>query len=329
MTFTRRQYLALLGAGLAHASGKPLLEQWREIASASDGTVGAAALHLPSGQHVSLNGQRAFPLASVCKLPIAMRILQMVDEGKLRLNQEIEVLPQEVWPSWDGDLAARWPQQHRWTLDELIRLMVAESDNTAVHTLFRIGGAQAGMAASFKRWRAESVRVDRYEGECYLASHGVFDPPPFTEWRPGLFEELVGKAPVAQQEAGMQKFLADARDTGTPDGTVELLARLFRGQLLSPHSTQRLKEVLESTSTGKGRLKGMLPPNTVVAHKTGTTSTVKKLNGATNDVGVILLPGNFGQLAVAVYITASRQDQAAREQIIAHLARVAYDRWSV
>ncbi len=305
------------------------MAEWREIASASDGTVGAAALHLESGQRVELNGQRAYPLASVCKLPIAMHMLRMVDDGKLSLDQGIEVLRQDVWPSWEGDLAEHWPQQHHWKLDDLIQLAVAHSDNTAVHTLFRIGGAAGGMAARLKRWNVTGIRVDRYEGECYLASHGMDDPPPVEQWRPGLLEELVHRVPLAQQEAGMQKFLADPRDTGTPMATVELLARAFRGELLSPSSTQRLKQVLEATSTGKERLKGLLPSHTVVAHKTGTTSTVDGLNGATNDVGVILLPGNAGQLAVAVYISASRQDQGTREHVIARMARAAYDHWSI
>ena len=328
MTFTRRHCLAVLGAGLAKAANKPLMDEWRKIAAGTDGTVGAAALHLPSGQHVALNGQVAYPLASVCKLPIAMHILQMVDDGKLRLDQEIEIVPQDVWHSWEGDIGERWVRQHRWKLDDLIRLMVAESDNTAVHTLFRIGGTAGGMANSFGRWKVKGVRVDRYEGECYLASHGVANPPPFDQWRPGLLEELVRKTPLHQQAAGMRKLLADPRDTGTPEATVELLARAFRGELLSPGGTQRLKQVLEATSTGKARLKGLLPPDTAVAHKTGSTSTVNGLNGATNDVGVMLLPVKAGQLAIAVYVKGSTRSETIREQVIARIARVAYDRWT-
>ena len=66
----------------------------------------------------------------------------------------------------------------------------------------------------------------------------------------------------------------------------------------------------------------------MVAHKTGTASTIKGLNGATNDVGVITLPGSGGQFAMAVYIKASTRDEAARDRVIARLARAAYDYWA-
>lgn len=41
----------------------------------------------------------------------------------------------------------------------------------------------------------------------------------------------------------------DPRDTGTPNGTVQLLARLFREELLSRPSTGRLIENLKATTT--------------------------------------------------------------------------------
>src|ERR1017187_2261595 len=56
MGFTRRQYLYLFGAGLSAAPANTLSERWRQIAAETDGTVGAAALHLGSGQHVSMHG---------------------------------------------------------------------------------------------------------------------------------------------------------------------------------------------------------------------------------------------------------------------------------
>ncbi len=107
------------------------------------GTVLSAAapanLRLGSGRLFSLNGTLRFPLASLCKLPIAMNLLTLVDEGRFALNQEIEVLPRDI-VSAVSSLASRWPVQRRFPLNEMIELMVARSDNTTVETLFRIGG---------------------------------------------------------------------------------------------------------------------------------------------------------------------------------------------
>jgi beta-lactamase class A len=141
MELTRRQYLCLFGAGLSATPVNTLSERWRQIAAETDGTVGAAALHLGSGQHVSLHGDESFPLASVCKLPIAMHILAMVDEGKLARDRAIEVVRQDVVKNV-SEVAERWPKQRRFPLDELLLLMVAKSDNTAVETLYRMAAAR-------------------------------------------------------------------------------------------------------------------------------------------------------------------------------------------
>jgi beta-lactamase class A len=138
MEFTRRQYLGLLSAGLGSATEDTLIESWRRIAMDTDGVVGAAALHPGTGRNISLHGSDRFPLASVCKLPIAINILAMVDEGRLSLNDDIAVPLQDVVPSV-SNVAERWPKQERFPLNELLELMVAKSDNTAVETCYESG----------------------------------------------------------------------------------------------------------------------------------------------------------------------------------------------
>jgi beta-lactamase class A len=100
MKISRRECLTLFVGGFSIPVIPPqsLQQQWRQISAQTDGTVGAAALHLTTGMLVSLNGGDRFPLASVCKLPIAMNILAMVDEGRLRLSDVIEIPRQDVWP---------------------------------------------------------------------------------------------------------------------------------------------------------------------------------------------------------------------------------------
>ena len=95
--------------------------------------------------------------------------------------------------------------------------------------------------------------------------------------------------------------------------------------MLSASSTARIVEILEATTTGAGRIKGLLPAGVVVAHKTGTTGTANGLNGSTNDVGAITLPKGTGQLALAVYLKGSTRDLPAREANIARIARAAFD----
>ncbi|HTQ53001.1 MAG TPA: class A beta-lactamase [Bryobacteraceae bacterium] len=293
-TLTRRGLLSL-AAGWPAAYAATLAAEWRRMASGTDGVVGVAAMNLGSGQHLSLRGDDRFPMASVCKLPIAMQILALVDAGKLSLRSRIEVLPADVTLSY-SDIGHRWARQKQFPLDELLELMIARSDNTAVETLYRIGGGAPAIMTRLRGWGLDGIRIDRTEKQCGL-------------------------------DAGrdMRAFIADPRDTATPDGTVHLLARLFRGELLAAASTAHLIRIMESTATGPGRIKGLLPPGTVVAHKTGTAGTRGGLNGGTNDVGVITLPQGAGQLALAIYVKGSTHSLPQREAVIARIARAAFD----
>jgi beta-lactamase class A len=320
---SRRSCLFALGGAAYAAATGDLVTKWRRIALLTDGTVGAAALNLDSGRSASMNGDKRFPLASVCKLPIAMNILALVDEGRLALNEKIEIPARDV-VSGVSPIARRWPAQRSFPLDEMLQLMVANSDNTAVETLFRIGGEASAMEARFRQWAIAGIRVDRGERQCGLDRNGVKNYPPSAEWTDAVINKLIDQTPLDVRYRATLRYLADPRDTGTPTATVQLLAGLFRGKLISEASSARLIEILKSTSTFPTRLKGDLPPGTVVAHKTGSTDTIKDLTAATNDSGVIFRPDG-SRIAVSVYVKASTRSDAVRDSVIARIARAAYE----
>ncbi len=71
----------------------------------------------------------------------------------------------------------------------------------------------------------------------------------------------------------------------------------------------------------------MLPGSAEVAHKTGTSGTVRGLTAATNDAGIVTLPDGR-HLAIAVFVSDSHSPIEAREGAIARIARAAWD-WAV
>jgi len=176
MELSRRHCLGLAAAALVKAgSDESVVQRWKQITAETEGVLGVAALHVETGQRDSLNGEERFPAASVCKLPIAINILALVGEGKLSLKDRIEIPLQDVVPGV-SEVAERWPNQKRFPLDELLELMVAKSDNTAVQTLFRMGGGSAGMTARFRQWKIDGMRVDRsavQSGGCRSDRHST------------------------------------------------------------------------------------------------------------------------------------------------------------
>ena len=82
---------------------------------------------------------------------------------------------------------------------------------------------------------------------------------------------------------------------------------------------------MTETKTGQNRIKGQLPQGIAVAHKTGTSDTNKEgITAAVNDVGIITLPDGK-HVAIAVFITNSREDVATNEKIISDISRAVWD----
>jgi len=83
-------------------------------------------------------------------------------------------------------------------------------------------------------------------------------------------------------------------------------------------SSEFLLGVMSRTRTGDGRIKGLLPKGTPVAHKTGTTG------GVANDAGYVTLPDGR-RFAIAVFTNSSKTSVADRDRAIAEIARSLFD----
>ncbi|HEX5239073.1 MAG TPA: serine hydrolase [Sphingomicrobium sp.] len=108
--------------------------------------------------------------------------------------------------------------------------------------------------------------------------------------------------------------LFDRRDSSTPIAMVDLLRRIYKGELIKPESRNYILDLMAKCQTGKNRMKWLLPAGTPVEHKTGT------LNGLADDVGFITMPDGH-RIAVAIFARGGSN----RPQTIAEAARAIYD----
>jgi beta-lactamase class A len=77
-----------------------------------------------------------------------------------------------------------------------------------------------------------------------------------------------------------------------------------------------------------GRLKGLLPEGTIVAHKTGSSGKNESgLAAATNDVGIVTLP-NGKHFIIVVFVSDSKADDKTRDNIIAEITRAVWDKYN-
>lgn len=300
----------------AHAPG--LQREAQRLVAQLQGEVGVSMLHLQRGRAVHVNGDRAFPLASVMKVPVAVHILKLVDEGTVRLDQNVVIGPNDIYPEMGGPMQIHLTPGSAISVRDLIHMMITVSDNNATDMLVKLGGGTDAVTQRMRQLGINDVRIDRYIWELLANYQGnpASQAQPISPEDYGVLDRFVRAPDVRRRDT--DAWNRDPRDSGTTEAMAQLLAKVWQGQVLSDNSTAVLKAIMGQTRTGAGRLRGVLPPDTPVAHKTGTVGDV------INDVGVITLPDGKGEVVVAVLME-STADTAQRERVIANLARAAHD----
>ena len=284
------------------------------------GVLGVGLMNLENLETWLLNGERPFPMQSVAKLPLGAAVLAEMEVVRLRLDEVVQVAETDLSPPF-SPVADAWPQRTQWTVRELLAEAVGQSDNTAADLLMRRIGGPGAITAWLVSERVEEVRLDRYARELQPQSVGLMPFRP--AWRgEAAYLQAMAAVPPSDQQAANARYMADPRDTATPRGMLNFLQKLDSGQLISPASARLLLTLLQQNPAGATRLRAGLPANARLSHKSGTARTVQGVNPATNDVGIFTLPDR-GSYAITVFLSGSRLDKAARDQVIAEVARAA------
>jgi beta-lactamase class A len=296
-----------------------LQQQVEFVSKATDAVVGVGAIHIESNRSLSVRGGEGFPMASAFKLPVAVQIMSLVDNGKLTLDKMVSLTPQDLHPGSGTLNELFFHPGVSLSVANLMELMLVISDNSAADIVLREAGGPAAVTAHLHEMGFTGIRIDRSTAQLISDWSGVKTLPPESEWRRDTWNRLFNAVPQAEHMQARREEMKDPRDTATPDDMTRLLVRLWSGDLLSPQSTKFLLDMLARCDTGKARIKGMLPQGTVVAHKTGT------LGGVVDDTGIITLPGDGGHIAISVFTKSSNRPEATSERAIAEVARTIYD----
>lgn len=324
-------FFLVFNTGIAYAQTSPsaskstgvatqrLQQELERIATLAKGKVGICAVHLESGRQVGINLQERFPMASTVKVAIAVQLFTMIEKGELSLMTMVDLKPSDLHPG-SGTLDVLFAKPGvQLSVQNLLELMMVISDNSATDILLRLVGGTEAVQNRLKTLGVQGMSVDRTIIQLLADLDGI-TLPPADQWTLGFYARLDSATTPEMKRAAVAKLNTDPRDTSTPTAMVDLLTKLYQGKALKPESRALLLGVMERCRGGLARLKGYLPPSTVVAHKTGSLD-----GSATDDVGIITLPGDAGHIAIAVFVGASPQPLAEREQTIAHVTRAIYD----
>ncbi|HEY5107681.1 MAG TPA: class A beta-lactamase [Caulobacteraceae bacterium] len=338
MHATRRLLVTALAAGLADC-GRParrgvqpspldtrlLDRRFPAIAErARPGVFNAGVIGLGANRSWYWNINRAFPMESVAKAPIAAAALAEVDAGRLSLHEPIALTADDLSAPFSA-INQAWPtppEGHALTLTagKLISLAVRLSDNTAADVIMKRIGGPGAVTAWLQSKQIVDMRVDRYAREVQQAIAGMAS---FRSAWKGESAWLAARGTVAavDRQAAMDAYLTDPRDTTTAQAALNFLSKLADGELLSRASTRLLIGLMTGGPTGAGRLGAGLPAGAVLAHKTGSTDTDLGFTPVTNDIGIVTLPDGR-RFAAAAFLAGATATLAERDRLFADTARL-------
>jgi beta-lactamase class A len=295
-----------------------LAKRVNELGKEFKGRVGIAVRSVDDGWEAGWREDDLYPQQSVSKMWVAITALDAADKGKVKMTDQVNFAKSDLTLFHQPIAAKILGGNYKSSLDNLLFLAITTSDNTANDKLMRsVGGADA-VRAMIASKKLGPIRF--YDGERALQSRiaGLIWSPSYSIGR--AFWDARDALPTKLRRAAFDRYVADPYDGAAPLAIARALARLKRGELLSPASTARLLDVMSHTKTGANRLKGGLRPGWELNHKTGTGQEFGGQQAGYNDVGILTAPDGRSY-TVAVMIKLTSQPLPTRMTLMNNVVR--------
>jgi beta-lactamase class A len=290
-------------------------EYWRNF----PGRTGIAVKRIDGDWLVGKREGEFFPQQSVSKLWVTMAALEQVDKGQLKLDQLIRIGRDDLTlfyqPIRARVLASGEIQE---SVLSLMEQSILTSDCTANDSLLRtIGGPEAvrrfiaskGLG-QIRFGAGERLMQSEIAGLAWQQSYSLGNN--FFTAREAL--------PYERRKAALDRYLANPMDGASPEAMVNALAKLAKGELLSPASTRLLLGMMERVTSGPNRLKAGVPTGWRFGHKTGTGQLLAAVSTGYNDVGIMTAPDGT-RYAVAVMMADTTASVPDRMQMMQGISR--------
>lgn len=254
--------LLLCLCGAAPTPADRLAAPLTRLAKAHKGKVAIAVKHLGTGETYYLNADEVMPTASLIKVAVLIEAYQQAAEGKVELTDRLTLRAEDKVPG-SGILTPHFSPGATFSLRDAVRLMIAFSDNTATNLVLD----KVGVKAVNKRMKAWGFPNTRLNAKVFRGATTSVDPARTKRYGLG---------------------------STTAREMVRLLEELQVGTRNKPARKQAILGHLKNNAD-RDKFKRLLPPDTVVAHKDGSTEDTR------TDAGLITLPD--GVVAVCVLTT--------------------------
>ena len=111
-----------------------------------------------SGKHADINSNEVYSAASIIKVPVLINLFKEIENGTIKLSDKVAMTPYYM-SEGSGSLQFKG-KNAVYTIDELARVMITESDNSATNILMSLTGGMNGMNQSFRKWGMKETRIN-------------------------------------------------------------------------------------------------------------------------------------------------------------------------
>ena len=261
-----------------------------------------------------------FLLCSTYKIPIALTLLQKVDQGLVHLNDLVTVTEYDLRPgSGSFLLELDYGAPVQLSVLNLLKLMMQYSCNSSTDIILNLIGGTDTVKRLLHDINIKNLHIDASTLEAIADWDGVTDLPQNGKLKLSEYQPLSSAVDPKLREIHRKRGVQDQKNIGSPNSMIHLLQKFLTHEVVSPPLVDLLLTIMQRCKTAPHRLMSRLPKNIIVSRKTGT------LTGFVSEVAVIQMPFNAGHLILGVYISGSDQTIDVCENIIAETARFIFD----
>lgn len=209
------------------------------IADAHHGIVGYAVHNLETGERISRRGDETFSTASLIKVPILVTVFDLVEKGRLSLDDRLTVLAIDKVPG--SGILQHLHDGAEITVRDAAFLMITVSDNTATNLLL------------------DRIIIRRVWDK--MESLGLQHTKPHS------------KTFLRSSSVAMDSSAKYGIGVTTPNEMARLYAMMAEGEAVSPAADSAMLEIMRHTTDDV--LMQRYVSGVRAAHKTGATNQVR------------------------------------------------------
>ena len=243
----------------------------KEAAHKGTGLLGVGFKDLLTGEEIYLNGDTAFPTASVFKIFVLCELFRREQKGTFSFDEQHTLLNSEK--SIGSGILEQAEEGTVYSMMDYAMLMMSISDNTASDYLFSVAGRDNIRKNIIEPLGLTNTKIDLNCAQLLTSNYDVSieEYRRIVDMENGRFHRRNAPFFLCQTEQNNQS---------SPRDMVKLLSLMYEGKLLGADSDRRMIDIMRQCKTN-ARIPAKLPEGTPVAHKTGS------IDHLTNDCGIV------------------------------------------